>query len=161
MIKPRYVIGVDPDVDKSGFAVVDTQQKKVVDACGLSLFELLDKIRAWAISTPDYIVIVEGGWLNKISNYHDAYGKAGMRVAKNVGSNHQRGKDIAEGLKHYGIKHEIIHPLKKNWKGKDGKITREELAYFTGFNERTNQDIRDAVLLGWYYAGLPIRVKTR
>lgn len=51
---------------------------------------------------------------------------------------------------------------KSNWhlNGKDGKITHEELASFTGVKERTNQEGRDAALLAWTYAGLPIRMKT-
>lgn len=42
---------------------------------------------------------------------------------------------------------------------KDGKITHEELAYFTGIMGRTNTEMRDAALLAWNHAGLPIRVK--
>lgn len=49
--------------------------------------------------------------------------------------------------------------LRKGWKGKDGKITHDELASFTGLMGRTNQDVRDAALLAWAFAGLPIRVK--
>jgi len=61
--------------------------------------------------------------------------------------------------KHYGI--EVIEhfPLRKIWKGKDGKITQEELASFTGLKGRTNQDARDAALLAWSFANLPIRLK--
>ena len=60
---------------------------------------------------------------------------------------------------HYGIEVMAHAPLRKCWQGKDGKITHEELAYFTGITGRTNQDERDAGLLAWNYAGMPIRAK--
>jgi hypothetical protein len=52
--------------------------------------------------------------------------------------------------------------LKKCWKGKDGKITQDEIAYFVSAGEkmpRMNQDQRDALLLAWVCAGYPVRVK--
>jgi hypothetical protein len=52
-----------------------------------------------------------------------------------------------------------MKPLKKNWKGKDGKITHKELALFTGLTGRTNQEARDAGLIAWIFAGLPIRIQ--
>ena len=44
-------------------------------------------------------------------------------------------------------------------KGKDRKITAEELKAFTGVTGRTNQEGRDAALLAWEYAGLPIKMR--
>ena len=43
------------------------------------------------------------------------------------------------------------------WNSKDGKITHEELAKFTGITQRTNQEGRDAALLAWTFAGLPVK----
>jgi hypothetical protein len=45
------------------------------------------------------------------------------------------------------------------WHGRDGKITQEEIAAFTGIDGRHNQEERDAALLAWIYAGLPIKAK--
>ena len=39
------------------------------------------------------------------------------------------------------------------------KITADELQQITGLIGRTNQESRDAVLLAWCYANLPIRLK--
>jgi len=60
--------------------------------------------------------------------------------------------------RHIGLNVEEIKPLRKYWKGKDGKITPQELQSFTGFKGRSNQDGRDAALIAWVYAGLPIRI---
>ena len=107
------------------------------------------------------MVVVEAGWLNKVSNYHTAAGRRGQRIAKNVGANHQVGKMIVEMAKHYGIEVVEQAPLRKCWKGKNGKITHEELASFTGLMGKTNQDARDAALLAWIYANLPIRLNCK
>jgi hypothetical protein len=54
----------------------------------------------------------------------------------------------------------MMKPLRKCWKGADGKITHEEITQFTkGLPGRTNQEVRDAALLAWTYANLPIRLK--
>ena len=166
MNKPRYIIAVDPDIYLSGFAVIDTIEKKVVDACTLSLFKLIEKCGAWASTTGDYIVLVEASW-NTTRTHRIGYNDNKAVAAKRgyaVGMNHMRGKDIVEGLKHYGIKHEEVPPLRKCWKGKEGKITHEEIisvmkkngiAYNSG---RTNQEVRDSLLICLIYGNLLWRI---
>jgi hypothetical protein len=39
----------------------------------------------------------------------------------------------------------------------DGKITQDELKQITGITVKTNQDGRDAALLAWVFAELPIQ----
>lgn len=59
----------------------------------------------------------------------------------------------------YGLKVVEHLPLFKCWKGKDRKITDEEIKCFMPIKGRTNQESRDAALLAWVFSGLPIRVK--
>ena len=71
---------------------------------------------------------------------------------------------IVEMLAYWGIEHEVIHPLKKCWKGRDGKITLAELNSLLrgmGIREmgRCNQDVRDAVLIALTCSGLPMRMR--
>ena len=62
--------------------------------------------------------------------------------------------------KHIGFEVEEVKPLKKLWKGRDGKITQEELENIIGpLNVRLSQDSRDAALLAWWYAGLPVKMR--
>ncbi len=105
------------------------------------------------------VVVVEAGWMVRKSNFHDAQGHRAEKIAKDVGANHETGRKIIEMCKHYGIEVVQHAPLVKCWKGKDRKITHEELASITGLIGRTNQDARDAALLAWVFAGLPIRLK--
>ena len=64
--------------------------------------------------------------------------------------------------KYYGLNVIEAYPLKKIW-GADRrqKISHEELKNLTGglVKGKTNQDTRDAILLAWDKAGLPMRIK--
>ncbi|MDR1340967.1 MAG: hypothetical protein LBK58_13080 [Prevotellaceae bacterium] len=165
MITKRHIdciIAIDPDVTKSGLAELSVRNRILSMTC-LSFPELTEYLQArkreYDVSHVPFIVVVEAGWLNTISNYHTAPGRKGQRISKNVGSNHQVGKLIVEMCEHYGIPVTTVKPLKKMWKGRDGKITQEELAYFTGITGRNNQEERDAALIAWVWAGLPVKMK--
>jgi hypothetical protein len=71
-------------------------------------------------------------------------------------------------LKHKGVDVEEVKPLAKCWRGIDGKITHLELREVVHNAEyridarhtvRSNQEERDATLIAWNYANLPMRVK--
>lgn len=160
-MKTSYIIGIDPDVDKSGVATLYTATKRVMlqSLTFPELIRYLQKMREEA----DVIVVVEAGWLNK-STWHFKRSDSKSKVAAigcDVGENHRTGKLIAEMAEDIGFITERIKPLKKCWKGKDGKITHEEIAYFIpGFPKRSNQETRDAALIAWNYANFPIKIKT-
>lgn len=164
-MKYDYIIAIDPDVDKSGVATLDVRNKNFA-GLGLTNLSFPDLIHYVAEfkrkyeNTP-FIVIVEAGWMAQ-GNWHLSFKETKQRAASkgyDVGRNHETGHKIVECLKHFGVEVLEHYPLRKCWKGKDGKITHEELAYFTGISGRTNQDARDAALLAWNFAKLPIRVK--
>lgn len=161
--KADIIIGIDPDVNKSGVVVISRDGK--VEACGTLTFPQLleylliekDRSRAENLSI---VVVVEASW--KIStNWHTGRGdsiRAAARKGKDAGRCHEVGRKIVECAQYYGL--EVVEklPLKKIWKGKDGKITDEEIKAFMPIQGRTNQEERDAALLAWDYAGLPIRL---
>lgn len=164
MKKYNNIIAIDPDVEKSGVAYLKTSTRQL-EVSSLTFPQVLDylqhakKVRDESNET--LIVVVEAGWLIQ-SNWHlnhkDTKAVAAAK-GNSTGRNHETGRKIVEMCKHYGIEVLEHFPLKKCWKGKDGKITHEELASFTGLTGRTNQDARDAALLAWCFAGLPIRMK--
>lgn len=163
-MKYTTIIAIDPDTEKSGVATLDLNGMKV-HAEAMPFPVLLDELsNTQCLSRgKNFKVIVEGGWLVSKSNYHYAKGKGGERIAKNVGANHETGRKIVEMLAHWGVEHEVIHPLKKCWKGRDGKITLAELNSLLrgmGIKEmgRCNQDVRDAVLIALTCSGLPMRM---
>lgn len=156
------VIAIDPDKVKSGVAWLkpSTRQMELSNFSFPMLLEYLQYAKRKSEELNEsVVVVVEAGWMNAKSCFHAAQGKQAEKIAKDVGANHETGRKIIEMCEHYGINVIAKAPLAKCWKGKDKKITHEELASFTGIMGRTNQDARDAALLAWVYAGLPIKIK--
>ena len=156
------VIAIDPDKVKSGVACLkpSTRQMELSNFSFPLLLEYLQYAKRKSEELNEsLVVVVEAGWMNAKSCFHAAQGKQAEKIAKDVGANHETGRKIIEMCEHYGINVVAKAPLAKCWKGKDKKITHEELASFTGIMGRTNQDARDAALLAWTFAGLPIKIK--
>ena len=159
-MRQQIVIGIDPDVDRSGFAVLDTDSRQYVNVSALKFPELITALYAARNDYRDrsFRVIVEAGWLNR-SNWHVKYSDSkAVAAAKgnNAGRNEEVGRLIAEMCRFWQIPHELIKPLTKVWRGRERKITAQELQSLTGWTRRTNQEMRDAALLAWVWAGLPM-----
>ena len=157
------IIGIDPDVKKSGFAFI-AEKGEVVVLGSYTFPELIEYLQIardrFLAENMRVVVVVEASW--KIStNWHTGRGdsiRTAARKGKDAGRCHEVGRKIVECAQYYGL--EVVErlPLKKIWKGKDGKITDEEIKAFMPIQGRTNQEERDAALLAWDYAGLPIRL---
>ncbi len=153
----EYYIGVDPDVDKSGVAIVNKRTMTVELLSSLSFPQLIDLLIRKRAENIDAAVVVEAGWLNK-GNWHIRWtDNKGQAAAKgyHVGRNHETGMKIIETAEYFGYEVEGIRPLRKCWKGKDRKITAEEFEQLTGYSKRSSQDSRDAGLLALSAAGFP------
>ena len=161
-MKYDNIIAIDPDKEKSGVAFLKPKTRQL-EVSNLTFPMLLDYLqhakKVQGETMESLIVVVEAGWIVRKSNFHEAQGHRAEKIAKDVGANHETGRKIIEMCEHYGIEVTPHAPLVKCWKGKDRKITHDELASFTGIMGRTNQDARDAGLLAWTFAGLPIRIK--
>lgn len=159
------IIAIDPDVTRSGVAFLKPTTRRL-EVSNLTFPQVIDYLQH-AKNVRDkmqetLIVVIEASWLIQ-GNWHLQQWERKQRAASkgyDVGRNHETGKKIVEMCQYLGIEVLEHAPLRKGWKGKDGKITHEELASFTGLMGRTNQDARDAALLAWAFSGLPIRVKS-
>lgn len=150
----RYVIGIDPDCERSGYGVVNVETREVVDAGACDFPTLFDVMDVWRRGEK-VSVYIEGGWLNN-GNWHLLGRMTAARAAaigRSVGRNHQTGMLIEQMARRMGYDVHVVKPLRKCWRGKDGKITDKELQAVTSYAKRCNQDARDAVLLAWVYAG--------
>lgn len=168
MSKYKTIIAIDPDATQSGVAEVKTETGEIA-VYKLGMAELLRylKIKAtdYNIIDRETKVIIEAGWLNE-SNWHilSRYmtARKAAAIGRSVGMNHQTGMIIEQICKDYfGLPTELQRPLKKCWKGKDGKITQQEMQQLTEHPKlpRMNQDQRDALLIAWVHTGLPMRMK--
>ena len=167
----RY-IAIDPDVDKSGVAEFNIPARRMEAAtlCFADLMDYLQHIRRnFADKGEKVLVIVEAGWMNA-SNWHTGRVRsiaAAAKTGQNTGRNHEVARKIAEMSRHYGIETKEVKPLRKCWKGKDGKITHAELeslleaSGITPLTGRTNQELRDAVLLSVFHSGIPVRMRLK
>lgn len=162
----KFVIGIDPDVEKNGVAIVERATKKL-EATSLSFAQLIDYLR-WCKEREEeqdcvVLVFIEAGWMNQ-SNWHTRWGENIRQSAakgRSQGRNEQVSRLLGEMCQHIGLPFHFVKPYTKCWKGADRKITHEELASFTGIMGRTNQEARDAALIAWLQADLPIKVDTR
>ena len=171
MSRADFIVGIDPDTEKSGVALLDTSNFHL-ELQTLTFPELIDRIiylrDKSRFSGKMLQVVVEAGWHNQKSNFHGYYGHRAEKIAKNVGANHETGKKIIEICVHWEIPVIEMAPLPLRiggmnmWSGPNGKITHEELLAVTGHKAaRTNQEERDAALLAWRLAGLPLKISNR
>lgn len=154
------IIGIDPDVEKSGVCYLYTPTKQV-EVTALDFPHLLEYLSEFEADC-NVVVVVEAGWKNEISNYHKGFynREVGEKIGLKVGRNQQVGHCIVEMCKFWKIPVVEKLPLKKIWAGPDGKITQGEIEQFVpNFPKRSNPEMRDATLLAWDYANFPIRIK--
>ena len=137
----KILIGIDPDVEKSGFARIQGDQLKLDN---LSFFDLFEELKFYKEREIKPTVYVECGYLNK-SNFHK---KAGMSAALNAkigertGANFETAKKIVEMCEYLKLPCVKIQP-------KASKITNDYFKTITGLSIRTNQEQRDAMMLIW------------
>ena len=129
-------IGVDPDIDKNGVAVYDTQDNSL-ELSNLSFWDLIEEIESYLVPIT---VIIESGHLISKSNWHGAKTKStAAKIGKNVGANHQVGRLLIEYCEHNGIKYKAVEPK--------GKIKAKIFNHIWRISKRTNQEQRDAAML--------------
>lgn len=140
MTYQRY-IGIDPDVSASGVAVWIPKGKQLF-VNTLEFWELLEFLESAFKQPITTLVVVEGGWLNKVANFHNRPGqtkRAGESIARNVGRNHQVGLQIVDYVKKIGLPFEVKQPKKTK--------TKPEVFERMTKIKTTNKEIIDATML--------------
>lgn len=164
MIKYDNIIGIDPDSDKSGVAFLQPDTRKL-EVSTLSFWQLHDYL-VWVKEQKkkcgeSVLVVVEHSNYTAHNWHIKGYNNKAVasRMGYDVGRCHRTGELIEELCKHLGLNFRAQPPFVKCWKGTDRKITHEEIVKITGLiAKRTNQEQRDAILLAWATANLPIRL---
>jgi predicted nuclease with RNAse H fold len=149
-MKYEYIIGIDPDVDKSGIAIYNTGTKQI-KLFNLSFPELIEKLTEVQLIAWDYIVVIEAGWLNS-SNWHlptPCTNKMAASIGNRTGRNHQTGILLVEMLKFKGINVVEKKPIQKIG-GK--KISAEMIKkIIPNFTNSSNQETRDAAMIAFTF----------
>lgn len=139
------LIGIDPDTNKSGVAVKQNRQYTLTT---LPFFQLFDYLRDNREKVS--MLYIEASWLIKHNWNKKRQGTAAINasIGNDAGRNHETGRKIVEMCQHLNIPYTEVRPLRKCWKGPNGKITHEELTkLIPNLPKRTNQEQRDAALL--------------
>lgn len=135
----KIIIGIDPDLFKSGFAFMEKGKKETLSISCLGFFGI---IRFFLQNKENiYCVYIEAGWLNAKSNFHGGSNSfIKEKIAKNVGENHAIGKLLEEFCTIEKIPFELVKPTKS-------KVNAEFFKNISGYKLRNNQEMRDAAML--------------
>lgn len=137
----KVIIGIDPDLEKSGVAVLSGQiHLRLMNLNFVELKNLFEQNLPLIKKA-----VVEAGWLNEKSNFHTHPKQskaAGERIAKNVGENHATGKLIVQLIESMGVPVVLIKPTRT-------KLNAVDFNRITGWTGRSNQEQRDAAMLIW------------
>lgn len=146
----KILIGIDPDVDKSGVAYIGINKEMQLN--NMTFFELFDYL-AYAKKVSETMLItanvpikvyIEAGWLNK-TNWHTS-GKMNTatvaQIGARTGANHEVGRKIAEMCEYLKIDYELVRPTQS-------KVDAVYFKQLTKYQGRTNQEQRDAAMLIW------------
>ena len=168
MTRTKYsrIIAIDPDVDKSGVAIMDVVNRTLSTSI-MTMPELAEQLRIEGLKMlpkGDLLVVVEASWL-AAANWH-LNAKDTLRTAaakgERVGRNHQVGMMLVELCQYYNLSCREKQPLLKIWHGKEGKISFTELHRLCSGSgilykaKKNNQEERDAALLAIDASGLPM-----
>ncbi|MGC8978653.1 hypothetical protein [Caldisericum sp.] len=133
----RWVVGIDPDLTKSGYAIWDKEERVLKEFGSKDFWGLLELLNEYK----NELIIIEAGWLNKKVNWHlSELGTRSEKIAYRVGQNHTIGQLLVDYCKKNGISVITKRPSMR-------KMKQEEFKKITGIKHTTNQDVRDAIML--------------
>jgi len=138
MKQNKVLIGIDPDVTKSGVAF---KQGQIIELSNLTFFQLFDFLKFQKENETNCEVYVECGFLNK-GNWHKTTGSNSVnaQIGQRTGANHEVAKKIVEMCQYLDLKYFEIKPTKS-------KVNAEFFRQITKIEGRTNQEQRDAYFL--------------
>lgn len=150
MAKTLIRIGIDADVDKSGYCELSKSpfayKWNIVELTTLDFFDVLAKLDDLKTMShlPDVKVLVclEAGWLNK-SIHHVMKGNAhAAKIGTHVGANHQVGKLFEKYCIKIGLPYQLYKPTTTKWNAKTFEMV-------TGYKLKSNAEMRDSVRAAW------------
>lgn len=149
-MKATKFIGIDPDLLKSGLAILDAVNNTWLVHAAVENCDIVERIQQHCLPE-EGIIILECGWLNEKANFRFGSNKRiSDKISKNVGENQATGKLLLAMLHKVG--YEVIQqtPLKKGplkTNGKWTKVGRDFIVQNTGITARINDEVRDAIYL--------------
>jgi hypothetical protein len=137
----KILIGIDPDTEKNGFAMLNGNLMKLSN---LTFFELFEELKFYKEKEVKPTVYIECGFLNGGNRHKVMNGSLSLnsKIGERIGANHETAKKIIEMCEYLEIPYRQIKPKKS-------KVSSDYFKQITGINSRTNQEQRDALMLIW------------
>jgi len=141
----KIIIGIDPDTEKNGVALRINKNFLLYNFSFFKLYELLENIKNNAeFINAEIKVYIECGFLNK-GNRHFKENESMQfngKISERVGANHETAKKICEMCEYLKLDYEQVRPT-------SSKINSDKFKEVTGYEKRSNQEQRDALMLIW------------
>lgn len=170
------LIGIDPDTKASGWALIDLSDR-TVHLETLPFMDILALLTEWRREVDDhyldesysYRFVVEDIW-TVAHNWHVSARDNRQTISKkgyHIGRCSMVGQLIYEAIGAHFFPRIAQPPLRKVWRGADGKITHPELLELCEKHDlilppsklkQTNQEERDALLLALHHIATPIKL---
>ena len=172
------LVGIDPDTKASGWAVIDLSDR-TVHLETISFLRVLDQLNFFADlcrlneyrgdKECAYRFVVEDIW-TVAHNWHASARDNRQTISKkgyHIGRCSMVGQLIYEAIGAHFFPRIAQPPLRKVWRGADGKITHLELLELCEKHDlilppskqkQTNQEERDALLLALHNISTPIKL---
>lgn len=141
----KVIIGIDPDTDKNGVAVKINKNFLLYNFSFFKLYVLLENLKKNAeFINAEIKVYIECGFLNKGNRHfkeHESMQFNG-KISERVGANHETAKKICEMCEYLKLDYEQVRPT-------SSKVNSDKFKEITGYEKRSNQEQRDALMLIW------------
>lgn len=156
------IIGIDCDVDKSGFAIVD--RGEINSLHNFPLWGVFDFLKAYheEFKKGDYelLVVIEAGWIDKNGNEakNKSYHGGGKGSSYDVGRNSEIGRQIAKFCKDNGVDYVLRQP-----RGYSG-LNAAQFKSITKYDGKTNSETRVAAMFAldeWNLLNLKSKTKAK
>lgn len=147
------IIGIDPDLDKSGVAVVvNGQLQQLHGMCFFDLIKYIDEHADDAFFVLEDVEASKPTYGRALNERNRSKREAIMKkIAQDVGKVKATGRFIRQYLEGCGARFVAIPPLRGN--AKKAKKDAEFFNKITGWTGKSNEDKRDAAMLALY--GIP------
>jgi len=143
----NYIIAIDPDLKKSGVAIINMDNGDIAELSSMRLPEL---IRTIEYLNGETFAIEDVNKHGTVYRHNRKGGQAVQaRIAQNIGMVKAAGSMIAELITDITGRPPILAPLGI---GKQVKSNAKLFRELTGWQERTNEDMRDAASIGRWVA---------
>lgn len=134
------IIGIDPDLHKSGVAIYEPKGKKLIECTSMYMWDLFDTI----LVQSQFKTLFRLEFPNTTNTWH----KGGKGASLNVGKNQAVAIIIKEFLDAHRCNYELLSPTGYSILFNDENVFKNT----TGFKKKTNKDARAAAAMIWFRA---------